>query len=113
MTDTAAGNYHPNEKDGTCGQYLGTGFILGGEYTKRGELPYQAVLGYRNRRGKIKYNCGGTMINRYVCSICSVIWPNYCTFYFLALKDHFENETWGFFFVYLQKPIISLHTLIF
>ena len=27
MTDTAAGNYHPNEKDGTCGQYLGTGFV--------------------------------------------------------------------------------------
>jgi len=64
VTDSAAGNYHPNEEDGTCGQYLGTGFILGGEYTKRGELPYQAVLGYRNRRGKIKYNCGGTMINR-------------------------------------------------
>ena len=66
VTDTAAGNYHPNEKDGTCGQYLGTGFILGGEYAKRGELPYQAALGYRNRGGKIKYNCGGTMINRYI-----------------------------------------------
>jgi hypothetical protein len=86
VTDRAAGNYHPNEKDATCGQYLGTGFILGGEYTKRGELPYQAVLGYRNRRGKIKYNCGGTMINRYVCSIYSVIWPNFNSFLFLGIK---------------------------
>ena len=72
MTDTAAGNYHPNEKDGTCGQYLGTGYkkrkkrALGADYAKRGELPYQAVLGYRNRRGFVKYNCGGTLINRYI-----------------------------------------------
>ena len=69
MTDSAAGNYHPTEEDGTCGQYLGTGFIPGGEYTKRGELPYQAALGYKDKRGNIKYNCGGTLINRYICSI--------------------------------------------
>jgi len=43
---------------------LGTGFIIGGTTTKRGELPYQALLGYRGRRKKIKYNCGGTLINR-------------------------------------------------
>ena len=86
MTDSAAGNYHPTEEDGTCGQYLGTGSILGGEYTKRGELPYQAVLGYRNRRGKIKYNCGGTMINRYARSTSSVIWPNFNSFSFLGIK---------------------------
>ena len=73
MTDTAAGNYHPNEKDGTCGQYLGTGYkerrkrALGGDYAKRGELPYQAALGYRNRRGQsATYKCGGTLINRYI-----------------------------------------------
>ena len=72
MTDTAADNYHPNEKDGTCGQYLGPGFLrrkkraIGGDYAKRGELPYQAALGYKNRRGKIKYNSGGTLINRYI-----------------------------------------------
>ena len=87
MKDTAAGNYHPNEADGTCGQYLGTeglnsasirgpeipGFIVGGEYanqdTKRGELPYQAALGYKAIGGSIKYNCGGTLINRYIFSI--------------------------------------------
>jgi len=64
ITDQEDGRYHPNEDDGTCGEYLGTGFIIGGVITKRGELPYQAVLGYKGRRGKIKYNCGGTMINR-------------------------------------------------
>jgi len=64
IDDQEDGRYHPNENDGTCGEYLGTGFIIGGVVTKRGELPYQAVLGYKGRRGKVKYNCGGTMINR-------------------------------------------------
>jgi len=64
ITDQADGRYHPNENEGTCGEYLGVGFIIGGVITKRGELPYQAVLGYKGRRGKVKYNCGGTMINR-------------------------------------------------
>merc|ERR1712241_1456918 len=63
ITNQTDGRYHPNENDGTCGEYLGTGFIIGGKETKRGELPYQAVLGYRRRR-KTKYNCGGTLINR-------------------------------------------------
>jgi len=64
ISDQEDGRYHPNENDGTCGEYLGTGFIIGGVVTKRGELPYQAVLGYKGRRGKVKYNCGGTLINR-------------------------------------------------
>jgi len=66
VTDTAAGNYHPTEGEFTCGEYLGDGFIIGGEETKRGELPYQAALGYKSvkRPGKYDYNCGGTLINR-------------------------------------------------
>merc|ERR1711981_499273 len=65
ISDQEDGRYHPNEADGTCGEYLGAGFILGGVETKRGELPYQAVLGYKSRRGrKVKYNCGGTLLNR-------------------------------------------------
>jgi len=63
INDPKDGRYHPNEEDNTCGEYLGTGFILGGVETKRGELPYQAVLGYKSRR-RIKYNCGGTLLNR-------------------------------------------------
>ena len=67
MTDQDSGIYHPNENDETCGVYLGAGFILGGNITKRGELPYQAALGYRGKKGKgNSYNCGGTLINRYV-----------------------------------------------
>ena len=52
MTDQDSGIYHPNENDETCGVYLGAGFILGGNITKRGELPYQAALGYRGKKGK-------------------------------------------------------------
>ena len=44
---------------------MGTGFIIGGEQTKRGELSYLAALGYRQKTGRIEYNCGGTLINRY------------------------------------------------
>ena len=42
--------------------------IIGGEVTKRGELPYHAALGYDSKRrpGKKDYNCGGTLINRYI-----------------------------------------------
>jgi len=69
ITDTADGRYHPNVEDGTCGEYLGTGFIIGGVVTKRGELPYQVVLGYPNRfakrtKRKYNYNCGGSLLNR-------------------------------------------------
>jgi len=63
ITDTSDDRFHPRETDETCGEYLGTGFIIGGVKTKRGELPYQAILGYRRRR-RIKYNCGGVLINR-------------------------------------------------
>ena len=63
--DTSNGQYQPTEADGTCGLYLGTGFIIGGVETKRGELSFLANIGYKNRRtGKITYNCGGTLINR-------------------------------------------------
>jgi len=68
ITDTEDGRYHPNENDGTCGEYLGTGFIIGGVETKRGELPYQVVLGYpapkRQKKRKYNYNCGGSLLNR-------------------------------------------------
>ena len=64
--ETASFTYEPNEFEETCGEYLGTGFIIGGETTKQGEIPYIAALGYRNANGKIYYNCAGTLINRYI-----------------------------------------------
>ena len=57
------GDYQPREKDNTCGLFLGTGLIIGGKVTQRGELPYLAAIGYR-RSGTMKYACGGTLINR-------------------------------------------------
>ena len=57
------GDYQPREKDNTCGLFLGTGLIIGGKVTQRGELPYLAAIGYR-RLGTMKYACGGTLINR-------------------------------------------------
>ena len=50
---------------------MGTGFIIGGEQTKRGELSYLAALGYRQKTGRIEYNCGGTLINRYMKHVCN------------------------------------------
>ena len=43
---------------------IGDGYIVGGEKTKRHELPFMALLGYRRARGQIKYECGGALINR-------------------------------------------------
>ena len=43
---------------------LGEGQIVGGNRTKRHELPFMALLGYRRARGKINYECGGALINR-------------------------------------------------
>ena len=39
---------------------------IGGETTKRGAIPFAALLGYKNpfRGKKIVYKCGGTLINR-------------------------------------------------
>ena len=82
--------------NGTCGFSTSSGFIVGGENTIRGEIPFLAALGkfiefrkffvisiwfirgyerrfneklstlgYKKpRRSKIKYKCGGALINR-------------------------------------------------
>ena len=44
-TETEAGNYLPNEFDGTCGRSSKTGHIYGGENAKIGEFPFIAALG--------------------------------------------------------------------
>ena len=41
------------------------GHIRGGKDTKEGELPFQALLGHKSD-GRMNYNCGGTLINRYL-----------------------------------------------
>ena len=57
------GSYIPKPETAECGYRLSTGFILGGEDTKRGDYPFVASLGYDKPSGRI-YGCGGALINR-------------------------------------------------
>lgn len=43
---------------------MGSGQIIGGVVTKRGEIPFAALLGYQQTSDRIEYKCGGTLINR-------------------------------------------------
>ena len=45
-----------------CGIRLSVEFIVGGNYSKLGEFPYMALLGYQID-DKILYTCGGSVIN--------------------------------------------------
>ena len=67
--DPKDGRYLYEEKDG-CGkslaQSLRQGRIVGGEDAKIGELPFMALLGYHKAELGIVYQCGGTLINRFV-----------------------------------------------
>lgn len=63
--DSAKPDFKPMPGNGTCGFSTSSGFIVGGENTIRGEIPFLAALGYKKpRRSKIKYKCGGALINR-------------------------------------------------
>lgn len=43
--DTATPNFQPIPGNGTCGYSSGVGYIVGGEDTVRGEIPFLAALG--------------------------------------------------------------------
>ncbi len=59
------GDYFPLQSSGHCGREADVGYIVGGEETKRGEMPFLAALGYKTAiDGKFNYNCGGALINR-------------------------------------------------
>lgn len=63
--DSAKPDFHPIPDNGTCGYTAGAGYIVGGEEAIRGEFPFLAALGYKkNSRSKIKFKCGGALINR-------------------------------------------------
>ena len=63
--DEEDGRFLYTEDDG-CGKSLDEGQIVGGKEAKIGELPFMALLGYRKPGLGIAYQCGGTLINRYV-----------------------------------------------
>jgi len=63
--DSAKPDFKPIPGNGTCGVATSNGYIVGGENTVRGEIPFLAALGYKKRaRSKIKFKCGGALINR-------------------------------------------------
>ena len=43
--DTAKPDFQPIPENGTCGYTAGAGYIVGGEETVRGEIPFLAALG--------------------------------------------------------------------
>ena len=75
---TTNGTYLPSDGRDGCGKPLSSGFIVGGDIAKTGELPFMALLGYdtnkfyKDGRKKYEYLCGGVLINRYV-HICTLM----------------------------------------
>ena len=57
-----SGCWKPRGSKNQCGIWLSFEFIVGGNYSKLGEFPYMALLGYQID-GKILYTCGGSIIN--------------------------------------------------
>ena len=68
---TESGTYLPEAETYSCGLRLASGFILGGEDTKRGDYPFVAVLGYDRPSGlrpfiaKCSYYKKGSKTDKY------------------------------------------------
>jgi len=63
--DSLKGNWLPDPLNYECGLGLSVGYVLGGEQTAPGELPFMALLGYwEPKRSRIEFHCGGALINR-------------------------------------------------
>ena len=60
-----SGKWKPDGKKGECGTRLTLSNIVGGEFTKRGDFPYMALLGAKNDDGRLVYYCGGSLINKW------------------------------------------------
>ena len=56
--------WQPDGQNGDCGTRTILSNIVGGSYTKLGDFPYMALLGYEKKDGEIKFACGGSLINR-------------------------------------------------
>ena len=50
---------------GECGLTGNPAFILNGDDTLPGEYPWMALLGKKNKRGRVNWTCGGTLINKW------------------------------------------------
>jgi len=59
---TMSGTWLPTEREG-CGRRVTSEFIVSGNDTKPGEIPFMALLAYKFRDTFV-YTCGGTIINR-------------------------------------------------
>jgi len=58
-------SYIPSAENDDCGYFEDISNIVGGEKTKPGIYPFTVALGKWTRGGKIAYQCGGTLINKW------------------------------------------------
>lgn len=42
---------------------ISSGFIVGGKAAKEKEFPHMAAIGYADKRGKVQFKCGGSLIS--------------------------------------------------
>jgi len=62
-TEKDSPSWIPNMEE--CGVTGNAAFILGGQDTKLGELPWMTLLGTRKQSGSIFWKCGGALINKW------------------------------------------------
>lgn len=63
--DPDSPSYIPSAEKDECGYFSDISNIVGGTQTKPGRYPFTVALGKWTRGGRISYQCGGTLINKW------------------------------------------------
>ena len=59
------GTWKPRAEKGECGTKATATHIRGGAVAKYGEFPYMVLLGYGQNSSELRYQCGGSVINKW------------------------------------------------